>query len=38
MGTLLEIMDTLIEMTLEILFMACITGMGVLFACILGGI
>ena len=36
MNTLIKIMDTAIEMTLEILFMACITFGGVLLAVILG--
>jgi len=36
MGTVLKVMDTLIEMTLECLFMACITFGGVLLAVLLG--
>ena len=36
MTTLLKIMDTLIEMTLECLFMVCITFFGVLLAVMLG--
>jgi len=36
MNTLLKIMDEIIDMTLEILFMACITFGGVLLAVILG--
>jgi len=38
MNTLIKIMDTAIDMTLEILFMICITGGGILFAFLLGGI
>jgi len=36
MNTLIEIMDEIIDMTLEILFMICITFGGVLLAVILG--
>ena len=36
MNTLLKIMDTAIEMILEILFMICITFFGVLLAVVLG--
>jgi len=36
MNTLLKIMDEIIDMTLECLFMACITFGGVLFAVLLG--
>ena len=36
MNTLLKIMDTAIDMTLEILFMVCITFGGVLLAVMLG--
>ena len=31
-------LDEIIDMTLDIVFMICITGMGILFACILGGV
>ena len=30
--------DEIIDMTLEILFMICVTCGGILFACILGGV
>jgi len=36
MNTLIKIMDTAIEMTLECLFMVCITFGGILLAVILG--
>ena len=36
MNTLIKIMDEIIDMTLECLFMACITFWGILLAVILG--